>query len=97
MCVGKKRTRCDVDLEEDESLYLVLASYTDHLSRMKSAFGVWQRNVEAVITSYVSFRGGLREIEVFEVPSVTFNPDSFAPRRTRTNSDSRGHSWRELV
>lgn len=80
MCVGKKRTRCDVDLEEDESLYLVLASYTDHLSRMKSAFGVWQRNVEAVITSYVSFRGGLREIEVFEVPSVTFNPDSICPK-----------------
>jgi hypothetical protein len=81
MLVAKKRARCDELTEEDEeAMYLVLASYVDHLSRMDSALVVWQRNVEAVITSYVSFRGGVREIEVFEVPDATFNPDSICPK-----------------
>ena len=82
MIVGKKHARCEDDVEEEdeEALYMVLAAYTDHLSRSTAALNCFQVNVEAVIRAYVFFRGGFNEIQVFEVPSVTFNPDSVCPK-----------------
>jgi hypothetical protein len=81
MIVKKKRARCEEDSEaEEEALYYVLAAYTDHLSRSRAALAVSQNYIEAVIRAYVASRGGLKEIQVFEVPCIVFNPDSICPK-----------------
>lgn len=75
--MSKKRSR---EEEDDQALYLVLAAYTDHLNAKRRVMAVYQRSVEAVIRAYVNFRGGLNEIQVFEVPNVVFDPDSICPK-----------------
>ena len=77
MHMSKKRSR---EQEDDQALYLVLAAYPDHLNAKRRVMAVYQRSVEAVIRAYVNFRGGLNEIQVFEVPNVVFDPDSICPK-----------------
>ena len=61
MIVKKKRARCEEDSEaEEEAVYYVLAAYTDHLSRSRSALAVSQNYIEAVIRAYVASRASRR-------------------------------------
>ena len=74
---GNKRSR---EEEDEYEMYLVLAAYTDHLNSKRAALACFQDCVEAVISSYVVFRGGLSEIEVFEIPCVKFDPDAICSK-----------------
>jgi hypothetical protein len=68
-----KRARVDEE-EEEEEMVAVLIAYTDYVERCKAICSHVQGAAEAAIDAYVKSRGGEKNMWVFAIPSVQFDP-----------------------
>jgi hypothetical protein len=74
----------DACSDEDEELQAMalLGAYADDAARRRILFTRIEAGCQAVISSYVKYRGGLQEIRVFPIPlHSSFNPDLIDEKR----------------
>jgi hypothetical protein len=72
VCTVLNRKRARDEDDEDMLLAMVIA-YADYLKAHKTACVSYEASCAAIIHAYVQYRGGISEVEVFEVPATKFD------------------------